>query len=414
MNNREAGIRIPVLQTPVGVFGSAHIVRVSKFLLQFKYVCTSGIKLLQLRRICISTELGFESRHVTRYLPLIIFLVVSVIGIGMTTIVYRAEDASDQSRFEVIADDAIDRVRGRVHQHIALLVATNSFFTAQRGAVSRPAFQAFVAGLDLSGNFEGIRGIGYARLLPVGNEALAEEELANKYGLSRKVWPATDQELRTPIVLLEPSDERNRVALGYDMFSEASRRTAMRAALESGEVRASAPVELVQEITEIKQAGFLVYLPFEPGTAEAGLQPSVEPGVAGFVYAPFRAGDLHLAALGRAPHLPVVVETFDTTDEKPALLFRSEGYDGDDVGRSVERSIELAGRQWTFKVLATAGFRSETQHLYTFMVGATSFLLALAIAMSSLFQLKSVTTAMELRMVSEKAVQEKDLRKSVV
>lgn len=346
-----------------------------------------------------------------RFLPLIIFLVVLAIGIGMTSVVYRAEEAGRQSRFEVFADDAIDRVRGRVHQHIALLLATNSFFAAQRGGVSQPAFQDFVAGLDLRGDFEGIRGIGYARLISTGNEYLAEQELLHKYGLNRAVWPASDQQLRTPIVLLEPSDERNRVALGYDMFSESIRRAAMQAAMESGEPRASAPVELVQEITEIKQAGFLVYLPLKSRLADALPQPAERSGVAGFVYAPFRAGDLHLAALTRTPHLPIVVETYDTTDVAPVLLFRSSTFDDDDVdvSRAVERSIEVAGRKWTFFVRATSGFRTKNQHLYTAITGAISLLLAVAMAMSSRFQQKSITTAMELRRVSEKAVQEKDL-----
>ncbi|MBD1549562.1 CHASE domain-containing protein [Roseibium aggregatum] len=349
------------------------------------------------------------------YLPPAVFIVVSLIGAGMTAVVYNAEEAADRIRFENLADDAVDRVVGRIREHITLLISTHSFFSAQAGRVERPAFERYVAGLDLEGEFEGIRGIGYARLLETGDEAEAAGDLQRNYGLAREVWPETSQDLRTPIVLLEPSDERNRVALGYDMFSEDRRRNAMRAAMESGKPTASAPVELVQEITSVKQAGFLVYIPFKQFPSSRRVD--------GFVYAPFRAGDLHRAALDRVPRLPVTIETTDTTEGTTGratggtpngsgdLLFRSAGYGEDTAyeGLAAERVVDMAGRQWTFKVHATPAFRTTTHHIYAMVVGAVSLLLAIALAMSSRFQLKAVAAADELRRVSEKTVQEKDL-----
>ncbi len=338
----------------------------------------------------------------------------------MTTVVYNAEETADRIRFENLASDAVDRVVERVSQHITLLISTHSFFSAypssaQSGHAERAAFERFVTGLDLEGEFEGIRGIGYARLIAKGDESEAASDLQRNYGLDLEIWPDTSQDIRTPIVLLEPSDSRNRVALGYDMFSEDRRRDAMQAALANGEPTASAPVELVQEITSIKQAGFLVYIPF----SKAASSDKVD----GFVYAPFRAGDLHLAALNRAPQLPVTVETSDTmadaseettngtSGEAGNLLFRSADYreDGAYEGLEVEKVADIAGRQWTFKVHATPAFRTRTHHFYTIVIGGVSLLLAVALTMASRSQLKSVAAANELRRISEKTSKEKDL-----
>ncbi len=191
------------------------------------------------------------------------------------------------------------------------------------------------------------------------------------------------------------------------MFSEERRRHAMQAAMASGEPTASAPVELVQEITAIKQAGFLVYIPFSQGSS---------PGkVEGFVYAPFRAGDLHVAALDRTPQLPVTMETYDTTasatGDPVGLLFRSPGYEEDNAyeGLVAEKVVDMVGRQWTFKVHATPAFRTRTHHFYTIVIGGVSLLLAVALTMASRSQLKSVAAANELRRISEKTVKEKDL-----
>lgn len=378
-----------------------------------------------------------------RYLPLTVFGIFVLVGASVTAVVYNAEETADRLRFESLASDAVDRVVERVGHHITLLISTHSFFNAHYdeafndlalndlplsdaarsaqsfdtppGRIGRAAFQHFVNGLGLENKFEGIGGIGYARLIPAGAEAKAANDLLRNYGIDREVWPETDQDVRTPIVLLEPFDTRNRAALGYDMFSEPSRRHAMQAAMKSGKPTASAPVELVQEITPATQAGFLVYIPYSRAPSSGKVD--------GFVYAPFRAGDLHIAALGRAPQLPVTVETSDTTEvktddkadatanEKERLLFRSAGYEEDNAyeGLATEMVVDVAGRQWTFKVHATPAFRVRTDHLYTLLIGVVFLLLAIALAMASRSQLKSVAAANELRRISEKSSKEKDL-----
>ncbi|SOC06605.1 CHASE domain-containing protein [Stappia indica] len=337
-----------------------------------------------------------------RLLPPSILLVVALAGAGMTSVVYRAENAADRIRFETIAQAAADRVGNRVRQHIALLVSTHAFFAAAEEEVSRDALARFTASLGLEKDYEGIRGIGYARLIRTGEEAGTERDIAEAYGIDRVVWPDTEMERRTPIVLLEPPDEMNRAALGFDMFSDARRREAMLAALDSGAPRASAPVELAQEITDDKQAGFLVYIPFRP---------QADGPVAGFVYSPFRAGDLHDAALGGSDRLPLTFQTLDTTGEEAIPLFRSPGYGESDAYKNLKTQsvLDVAGRRWTFSVHATPEFRGRVQHLYSIVTGATSLLLALALAMSTRFQIKSVRAARALHAASQKAVQEKDL-----
>eukprot|EP01030_Chromulinospumella_sphaerica_P013847 gene13847-13632_t len=49
------------------------------------------------------------------------------------------------------------------------------------------------------------------------------------------VTPAGEREVYFPITLIEPFDERNQRAFGYDMFSEPTRREAMRRAMDTGQ-----------------------------------------------------------------------------------------------------------------------------------------------------------------------------------
>ncbi len=352
-------------------------------------------------------RLQLRTHDVKRYLPLIAFLLVALVGGGVASVVYQTEEAANRARFEVIANEAVDRISNRVNQHIALLVATISFFEANDGNVTRSAFARFVNGLDLDGEFDGMQGIGFARLSTSADDARIAREIARNYGIERAIRPETDQALRASIVLLEPQDARNREALGFDMYSQPKRRDAMERAMVSGKPRASAPVELVQEITNQKQAGFLVYLPLpSQGAQDAGLRDH-----AGFVYAPFRAGDLHEAALNTSYELPVEVETLDTTGDDAWSLYRSENFDGDDATTHyvVSRSIEVAGRQWTLRMHESPGFLRGRTNFYTFIVGAISLLLAAAIAASARWQIKAVESAHALHAISEKTVKEKEL-----
>jgi CHASE1-domain containing sensor protein len=336
-----------------------------------------------------------------RFAYLIVFVLVAAIGGGIAMAVYKNERAARQARFEVVADEVVDQIRTRVQQHIALVVATASHVAAIGGETDKDSFRNFIEGLDLDDEFEGVQGIGIARILQEDQEAEISQRLATDYGVERSVWPPSNEPIRTAIVMLEPLDARNRAALGFDMYTEKRRRDAISRAINTGEISATAPVTLVQEITSIKQPGFLVYIPV--GDEESGR-------ISGFAYAPFRAGDLHRAALaGRS--FPVEIETRDAEAEQDAVLFRTEGF-AETAAKprfEVERRIALAGRIWAVSVRAGAAFRDRDEAPYALITGLISLLLATALAAATRWQQQSVDRARALNAFAEQSVKEKEL-----
>ncbi|QDZ02245.1 histidine kinase [Nitratireductor mangrovi] len=349
----------------------------------------------------------FPHGNMKRLLPLAAFLLVAAVGAGVTAVVYRTEETANRARFEAVADEAADRISDRVKEHVALLVATASFLKASGGAVPRAAFRRFVEGLDLDGEFDGVHGIGIARVAAKEDDAAVAAEIARSYGVERGVWPETDQPFRTPIVVLEPERARSSATLGFDMYSEASRREAMNRAIASGKVRATAPVELLREVPGEAQTGFLAYYPLPESRPAA----SRLPAVSGFVYAPFLAHDLHTAALDERYGLPVEIETRDTTANASVLLYRSADYaiSGASPRYRLSRTIDVAGRTWTLSMHETPGYMRGRTNFYSFIVGAISLLLAAAIAASARWQIRAVESAEQLRAVSEQAVKDKEL-----
>lgn len=303
------------------------------------------------------------------YFPQIAFSLALILGAGMTFAVHQSAEDRALAQFQREADLAVDRVFTRLRQHLVVLRGAQGLFAASGGGVSRAEFRSFLAAFDGQEELSGVQGIGFARMIAAAQSGTAETEINLHYGLNVPVRPAsTQQAWRTPIVLLEPQDSRNSAALGYDMFADPTRRSAMEQALSSGQAHMTGPVELVQEITAEKQTGFLVYLPY------AGQKSAGAPPVEGFVYAPFRGGDLVEAALTSGPDLDVALRVTDAGAVGQVL------YDGlppgPSSGHRITRVAEVLGRQWVFVVQETN--ISPLRHLGTVLMGAASALLAIA------------------------------------
>lgn len=343
-------------------------------------------------------------------LPILVFAVTAAVGAFLTITTYNAGAAANRLRFERIADDALDRIGLRIGQHISLLTATRALVEIRDGNVSYAGFSGFVGHLNTEDAYDGVQGIGYAAILPPGSEADVEAGIAQNYGITRAVFPETDQPVRTAITMLEPPDIRNRAALGFDMYTEPTRRAAMMNAAQTGEARASGRVELVQEIDGQKQSGFLVYLPFYADVSRPGRNvPGADPRLAGFIYAPFRVNDLIAAAWARMPGVPVHLEIYDTIVSPKNLMYQgtapAAGFGDEYV---VHRTINVAGREWQAILSPAVGFAEGPEKGIALVLGAVSLLMAAALAVSLRAQMKALDASREVLRVTEAAATEKD------
>ena len=332
-------------------------------------------------------------------------LVTLALGVGLTAATVRLENQAIAIRFERLADLVTSRIQERMIQHVALLRATRSYFDAETDPVTVPEFARYVAGLELQSGYQGIQGIGFAALLPAARADQARARISAAHGRQVAARPASDQRLVGPITMLEPLDDRNNHAIGYDMFSEPVRREAMAAALDSGEAQATGPVELVQEITADKQAGFLIYIP-----TRAGLFAMHERRDGGFVYAPFRAGDLHLAVLGTLPDLPLTLRTVDTLapgnplfDNVPARV------PGRLAAQAITREIPIAGRSWQVTMIPDPGFAGWADRSASLMVGALSLLLMIAVGGATRNFLRTLSEAERVAAISAREAEQRAL-----
>jgi CHASE1-domain containing sensor protein/two-component sensor histidine kinase len=338
-----------------------------------------------------------------RLQPMLVFVVVAFVGMLTAIASWYTIDQTNRLAFVNIAEDAVQRLGDRIENHMLLIKAVEAHFQAVGEVPSVMEFKVFVSNLQKAEQFSGVQGLGFARYVETGtaSDQAISAELARNYGLDRTSWPETAEPYRTPIVMLEPADEANMRALGFDMCSEPTRRAAILAALAEERLRASGTVELVQENAQNPQAGFLMYTPF---VAEDTGRPL------GLIYAPFRIPNFFESALRRPPMLPVHITAWDGEPAAANLIYTTQGQPSGrlDAAPASVMSIEVAGRAWTIEIRPSQDYRPPVDQTRTIMLAIAGFLLASALAASSRAQQRTIEVGEALREQSERALNDRE------
>ncbi|MDZ4261591.1 MAG: CHASE domain-containing protein, partial [Pseudomonadota bacterium] len=225
--------------------------------------------------------------------------VVLLISLAITLVAWKiSNDSAEQrtlERFKFQVNEAQFAIEQRMIDYQQVLRGGLALFESAQ-QVDRSMWQRYIKTLELDKNYPGIQGIGYAQWVLPEDRASVEQSVRDEGFPEFTIKPPGERDHYTSIIYLEPFDTRNRRAFGYDMYSEPTRRAAMDLARDSGEASISGNVKLLQETATDIQAGFLMYLPLysEPVTQQEERRKALR----GFVYSPFRAGDLMQGILG--------------------------------------------------------------------------------------------------------------------
>lgn len=323
------------------------------------------------------------------FAPLAVFILSSAATIAAVAYVMIATRVTMRERFRTETAELRSDIDVRLETYLATLRAGAALFSASQ-EISRDEFVRFAESLQLQERYPGIQGIGFtARLLPSEVEGWIEKMRAAGH-LDFRIWPEHPREEYHTISFLQPLDRRNAVAIGYDMFTEPTRRAAMIRARDTGDAAASGKVVLVQEIDEYKQAGLLIYVP----VYRTGPPPSTiaerRSELVGYVYAPFRAGDLLTGIFDRRPGRMVTFRIFDTHHPtRENVLFEGPGIPEGDPPITSYSTLYVAGRPWTIQFLPTEHFHLMGDWSVALLVGAAGALVTTALCLMSRAQVRA-------------------------
>ncbi len=284
--------------------------------------------------------------------PLAVLLISLAVTAASTLLLARTLDARVRTQFEIATREAEERIEVRVRTYENMLRGGAALFAANGNRVDRENFRAFAQRFQVRDRYPGIQGFGFAeRVSP--DEVNAIEQRVHAEGFRNyEVHPHNGQPDAFPIVFLEPLDERNRAALGYDMFSEPVRRAAMDRAWRTGLPALSGRVTLRQEIEPEKQAGFLLYVPVFRRGDIPDTEAERRRELIGFVYAPFRADDFFLGIFGEDVVPRVGFRAWDGDAPRPDGLLHDTAVRGAEAHDSqLTRTVraDVSGHVWTLQ-----------------------------------------------------------------
>lgn len=318
--------------------------------------------------------------------------------------------ANDRFQFRIQQTKAAIYERMLAYEHV--LRGGVGLFASSSNKVDQATWQTYTANLNINENYPGIQGLGFSRRILPAELSSHVAEIRKQGHPDYAIRPAGERTEYTSIIFLEPFDQRNQRAFGFDMFSEPTRKAAMEWARDSGKTSVSGKVKLVQEAGKDIQAGFLMYLPVYRGaTPQNATQRRA--ALLGYVYSPFRMNDLMQGILGKST-ADIALQIFDDAGVNESTLMYSSlpGHKKESSRYTDMQEVEINGRVWTLQFTSLPAFEISVNRVTPLVVATSGLTLTtlLALLLWSVLSTRARAQAMASSMTSDLMEQKERLR----
>lgn len=301
----------------------------------------------------------------------ILLLSIALTGLGWwVSSSYVERRAAERFRYEA------NRAEYLVHQRMLIfkrmLLGARGMFIAN-GRVSRQDWSDYVTALRLPEYYAGVQGLGHIRWVKRADQAGFEAQVRAEGFPDFAIKPPGEREESAVVTYLEPFEQRNLRAFGYDLWSEPVRRAGLSRARDTGQPALTDKILLVQETESDVQPGVIMVIPLYRTGQPIDTVAERRAALLGWIHAPFRMRDLMQGILGNA-NPEIGFDLFD--GERPtaaAHLFDSDAEIGHvpatyQPSRTETRRIELAGRPWTLRFHTRPAFEAATSSSQPFLI----------------------------------------------
>ncbi|MDR6990754.1 CHASE domain-containing protein [Luteimonas sp. 3794] len=291
-----------------------------------------------------------------------------------------------EASFVADADRLAEAIRQRLLQYELSVRGGVALHSAAVETPTARQWRGYVDGLDVRRQLPGMMGLGYVAYLdPQSLTDLQLQRRAAGEGFFT-VTPRGVREQYGAILYFEPEIETSRLSIGYDQYSDPTRRAAMDAARDSGEIRLSAPVQLRQQGRD-GQAGVLLFAAVYRTARLPVSQAGRRQALVGWVYAPFRTAEF----IGRSM-IPVdhnlAFRIVDVTGGAETPVLASDGWVEGNAGQGARVlhtvTQHLYGRSWRydFQLIGPLTSASMRELQATLITGVVASLLLFAMVMT--------------------------------
>lgn len=335
-------------------------------------------------------------------LPWLLSGLVLVVGALITYNLCQNAKQEDQQKLRAALEYAADVTASNI------LSRLNAFQVMTRGVkayidgsdqVTLAEFHTYIQSLKMNTHM-GLRGVALVKIVSHA-EKEAHITQHRKQGFPEyKIHPAGNRDFYTPIITIQPFDNENARALGFDTWSLPAAREAMKRARDDNEIRITSHFTLVQDAGKASVHAFVMYLPIYKKGAMLETVSQRREAIAGWVDVPFRLNDLMSGLSGEIdPEIDIEIHDSENISDASRL------YHSDNVSyaqRRLEGSLQtsrilhIAGSHWTILSSTTPAFKARILPTDKFsMVAATGIALTLLSALLSWFMVREKQNADE-------------------
>ncbi len=321
------------------------------------------------------------------WLPVSVLVAGLLFTMGAGWFSAREIERADRLRFNQLVDRVIAAMQARFDAAVEALKVGRTLVEAEP-ILSHNQWTEHVNSVWPYVN-KGVVGLGYIQRWPRRDIASLEAQVRANGVPDFKIERRGEHEKLYVVTHLEPA-RLNLGALGLDIASGNTRRTAAEAAMRTGALALSRRIRLVYGVETVP--GFLLLLPlYAPGRAMATPEDR-ERALNGWVYASLRS-DLLLQDLAMAPGNQADIDVFEGLETNTSTLL----FDGDhaiapgenrpvtaadyqDRMFSEQRVFKIHGQVWTLRVSTLPSFDTASNRRLPWVLFAAGGFLSVLIA----------------------------------
>ncbi|MBL8670263.1 MAG: CHASE domain-containing protein [Alphaproteobacteria bacterium] len=263
---------------------------------------------------------------------------------------FQRSHAAERADFDRHAEHVRASIEREMLAHEVVLRGAASFL-ARAWPIAQADWVRYVAALDISGRYAGIRAFGVSAHVPESGRAAHEDAMRQAGTTLYAIRPQGVRDVYLPVVALAPPDLS---LLGFDQMGDPARRAAAESARLQESPRISRRVMLADEAPGATTVGVIMFAPVvaAAGTAESAFR--------GHAFAAFRAGDL-LASLVSQGEPGIRVRVHDGAGRAADLLYDS--HPGEESGAkpplfAAEIDVQVSGNTWTLVLETLPAFEA--------------------------------------------------------
>ena len=320
-------------------------------------------------------------------------LIILVVGFVLTTVfAFYTEssiEARSKSEFSLVCNELTTKMNDRLQAHAQLLRNGSAFFAAS-DTVTRKEWKTLVEHYKTNEHLPGIQGAGFSFIIPKNQLQNHIQKIRHEGFPDYNIKPAGNRDFYTSVLYLEPFNDSNLRAFGYDLFTEPVRRKAMEQARDFDLAALTDKIIIEQETDSNKQAGVLMFVPVYRNQKSINTLEDRKAAIVGWVFSPYKMNDLMSGALGRwdAPDKSRIhLQIYDNDNiSAHSLLFDSQRQNTNHLQNASSRTLTLHlvfnGKMWT---LCYSQLSDPFAYYNSKVITALIFGISLSILMFGLF-----------------------------